>query len=103
MIIYLRSIYLTNTYIVSIYYLQVIHLQGEDVFLKKLIPHIYMSKDEFPQTMTPNDVLEKMFLFMEDWKSKLYDMISFNSVPRTEVPVLQIPNQVRHESNISSI
>ena len=72
------------------------------MFLKKLIPHIYMSKDEFPQTMTPNDVLEKMFLFMEDWKSKLYDMISFNSVPRTEVPVLQIPNQVRHTSNISS-
>ena len=77
--------------------------QGEDVFLKKLIPHIYMSKDEFPQTMTPNDVLEKMFLFMEDWKSKLYDMISFNSVPRTEVPVLQIPNQVRHESNTQYI
>ena len=73
------------------------------MFLKKLIPHIYMSKDEFPQTMTPNDVLEKMFLFMEDWKSKLYDMISFNSVPRTEVPVLQIPNQVRHKSNKVSI
>ena len=38
-----------------------------------------MSKDEFPNTMTPHDVLEKIYNFMEDWKSKLYDMISFNS------------------------
>ena len=45
-----------------------------------------MSKDEFPNTMTPNDVLEKIFNFMEDWKSKLYDMISFNSGQVTTAP-----------------
>ena len=62
------------------------HSKGEDVFLKKLIPHIYMSKDQFPPTMTPNDVLEKIFSFMEDWKSKLYDMISFNSLQMPGAP-----------------
>ena len=60
--------------------------QGEDVFIKKLIPHIYMSKDEFPKTMTPNDVLERMYKFMEDWKSKLYDMISFHSNTSSQPP-----------------
>ena len=62
------------------------HSKGEDIFLKKLIPHIYMSKDHFPPTMTPNDVLEKIFSFMEDWKSKLYDMISFNSFQMPGAP-----------------
>ena len=62
------------------------HSKGEDIFLKKLIPHIYMSKDQFPPTMTPNDVLEKIFSFMEDWKSKLYDMISFNSFQMPGAP-----------------
>ena len=45
-----------------------------------------MSKDEFPNTMTPNDVLEKIYNFMEDWKAKLYDMISFNSGQVTTAP-----------------
>ena len=39
-----------------------------------------MSKDDFPPTLSPNDVLDNMFLFMEQWKAKLYDMISFNAV-----------------------
>ena len=74
------------------------HSKGEDVFLKKLIPHIYMSKDQFPPTMTPNDVLEKIFSFMEDWKSKLYDMISFNSLQMPGAPaVLASPPPTKSE------
>ena len=49
--------------------------------MKKLIPHVYMSKDDFPPSLTPHDVLENMFEFFQSWKSKLYDMISFNSLP----------------------
>ena len=51
-----------------------------------------MSKDEFPRTMTPNDVLEKMYSFMEEWKARLYDMISFNTTQSTN-PV-NVPTQV---------
>ena len=57
------------------------YFQGEDIFVKKLIPHVYMSKDDFPPTLSPHDVLENMFQFFQSWKSKLYDMISFNSLP----------------------
>ena len=64
------------------------HSKGEDIFLKKLIPHVYMSKDDFPPSLSPHHVLEKMFVFMEDWKCKLYDMISFNSLhPPTDSQV----------------
>ena len=49
--------------------------------MKKLIPHVYMSKDDFPPSLSPHLVLENMFEFFESWKSKLYDMISFNSLP----------------------
>ena len=49
--------------------------------MKKLIPHVYMSKDDFPPSLSPHHVLENMFEFFESWKSKLYDMISFNSLP----------------------
>ena len=50
-----------------------------------------MSKDEFPRTMTPNDVLEKMYSFMEEWKARLYDMISFNT---TSTNPVNVPTQV---------
>ena len=40
-----------------------------------------MSKDDFPPSLSPHDVLENMFEFFQSWKSKLYDMISFNSLP----------------------
>merc|ERR1719450_2063740 len=69
------------------------HSKGEEVFIKKLIPHIYMSKDEFPRTMTPNDVLEKMYSFMEEWKTRLYDMISFNTTQSATAPI-NVPNQI---------
>ena len=53
--------------------------QGEDVFIKKLIPHVFMSKDEFPPSLTSEMVLHQTFEFMEEWKSRLYDMLSFNT------------------------
>ena len=49
------------------------------MFSKKLIPHIFMSKDELPSTVTCEDLLHKIYKYIEDWKSKLYDMISFNT------------------------
>ena len=38
-----------------------------------------MSKDELPASLTPDDILRKMFKYIEDWKMQLYDMISFNA------------------------
>ena len=55
--------------------------------MKKLIPHVYMSKDDFPLSLSPHDVLEKMFEFFQSWKSRLYDMISYNSLPPSGVDV----------------
>lgn len=49
------------------------------MFSKKLIPHIFMSKDELPSTLSPDEILRKMFKYIEDWKMQLYDMISFNA------------------------
>ena len=49
------------------------------MFSKKLIPHIFMSKDELPSTLTPDEILRKMFKYIENWKMQLYDMISFNA------------------------
>ena len=55
-----------------------------------------MSKDEFPRTMTPNDVLEKMYSFMEEWKARLYDMISFNTTQSTN----SVPTQVTFDISL---
>lgn len=49
------------------------------MFSKKLIPHIFMSKDELPSNLSPDEILRKMFKYIEDWKMQLYDMISFNA------------------------
>ena len=49
-----------------------------------------MSKDDFPPIITPNIVLDKTYDFIEDWKNKLYDMISFNTVNQVVVQVLLI-------------
>ena len=38
-----------------------------------------MSKDEFPPSLTSEMVLNQTFEFMEEWKSRLYDMLSFNT------------------------
>ena len=57
-----------------------------------------MSKDEFPRTMTPNDVLEKMYSFMEEWKARLYDMISFNTTQSTNS--VNVPTQVTFDFSL---
>ena len=38
-----------------------------------------MSKDELPASLSPDEILKKMFRYIEDWKMQLYDMISFNA------------------------
>ena len=51
-------------------------MQGEDKFVKKLIPYIFMSKDDLPESLTPEKVLSKIYEFVEEWKSKLFNIIS---------------------------
>ena len=68
------------------------------MFIKKLIPHVFMSKDEFPPTLTSEMVLHQTFEFMEEWKSRLYDMLSFN----TAVQVIPLPSGLL-EQHISSL
>ena len=53
--------------------------------MKKLIPHVFMSKDDFPRTINTDIILNKLFEFMENWKSKLYDMLSFNTFSANQV------------------
>lgn len=38
-----------------------------------------MSKDELPNTISCEEILKSMYRYIEDWKLKLYDMISFNT------------------------
>jgi hypothetical protein len=48
-----------------------------------------MSKDEFPPSLTSEMVLHQTFEFMEEWKTRLYDMLSFNTVQQVNrLPVL---------------
>ena len=51
-------------------------LQGEDKFVKKLIPYIYMSKDDLPKPLTPEKILSRIYEFVEEWKAKLFNIIS---------------------------
>ena len=44
-----------------------------------------MSKDDFPPSITSETVLKKTFEFMEDWKNKLYDMLSFGTTNLMQV------------------
>ena len=47
-----------------------------------------MSKDDFPSSITSETVLKKTFEFMEDWKNKLYDMLSFSTINLMQVKSL---------------
>ena len=38
-----------------------------------------MSKDDLPASLSCDEILRHMFQYIEDWKLKLYDMISFNT------------------------
>ena len=51
-------------------------MQGEEKFVRKLIPYIFMSKDDLPETLTPEKVLSKIYEFVEEWKSKLFNIIT---------------------------
>ena len=44
-----------------------------------------MSKDDFPPSITSETILNKTYDFMEDWKHKLYDMLSFNTINLMQV------------------
>ena len=52
------------------------HTKGEGKFCKHLIPHVFMSKDHFPPSITPDDVLHKVYNFIDEWKCKLHAMLS---------------------------
>ena len=75
--------------------------QGEDVFIKKLIPHVFMSKDEFPPSLTSEMVLHQTFEFMEEWKSRLYDMLSFNTAQVRQGQGLRTPTSLMGLSSSS--
>ena len=35
-----------------------------------------MSKDDFPESLNADKILNKIFEFIEEWKSKLFNIIS---------------------------
>merc|ERR1719361_3381233 len=44
--------------------------KGEEHFNKKLIPYIFMSKDDLPQELSPEELLRKIFRNVCDWNSQ---------------------------------
>ena len=54
-------------------------LQGEERFIKKLIPYIFMSKDDLPEDLMPDMVLSKLYECIQEWNSNLFNMISQES------------------------
>ena len=50
-----------------------------------------MSKDDFPPSITSETLLNQTFEFIEDWKTKLYDMLSFNTSSVTTAIIKQEP------------
>ena len=72
-------------------------LQGEHLFNKKLIPHIFMSKEQLPRTVTCDQVLSTIFTFIEDWKRKLYELMSVKTQsPRVKKEASRSPSPIRH-------
>ena len=53
--------------------------------MKKLIPHVFMSKDDFPPLITSEIILESVSEFIEDWKGRLFDMMSYNTKTLAQV------------------
>ena len=51
-------------------------MQGEDKFVRKLIPYIFMSKDDLLESLSPEKVLSKIYEFVEEWKSKVFNIIT---------------------------
>ena len=50
-----------------------------------------MSKDDFPPSITSETLLNATFEFIEDWKTKLYDMLSFNTISVPTALIKQEP------------
>ena len=67
------------------YYI-VCFLQGEEKFTKKLIPYVFMSKDDFPESISAEKVLLGIFQFIDEWKLKLFNMITSDTT-REEMQV----------------
>ena len=61
-------------------------LQGEEKFTKKLIPYVFMSKDDFPESLSAEKVLLGIFQFIDEWKLKLFNMITSDTT-REELQV----------------
>ena len=54
--------------------------KGRDKFTKKCIPHVFMSKDDFPGDVSSESVLDQLFDMIENWKVKLFDALSVDKV-----------------------
>ena len=61
------------------------HAKGRDKFCKKLIPHIFMSKDDFPPGLSPDLILNKVYFFIDEWKQKLFDLLSGKALNMQQV------------------
>ena len=46
-----------------------------------------MSKDDFPPSITSEMILENVFEFIEDWKGRLFDMMSYNTKTMGQVVI----------------
>ena len=44
-----------------------------------------MSKDDFPPLITSEIILESVSEFIEDWKGRLFDMMSYNTKTLAQV------------------
>ena len=47
------------------------HAKSESSFSKKLIPYFFMSKDDLPASLTPEHLLEKLYVFIENSKHEV--------------------------------
>ena len=73
-----------------------LYLQGEHLFNKKLIPHIYMSKDQIPPSLNCEGVLSTIYNYIQDWKQKLYELMSHNT------KIAQVLDNINREKNLKA-
>ena len=56
-----------------------------------------MSKEQLPRTVTCDQVLSTIFTFIEDWKRKLYELMSVKTQsPRVKKEASRSPSPIRH-------
>ena len=73
-------------------------LQGEERFGRKLIPYIFMSKDDLPESLSPDKILSKVYEFIEEWKSQLFNMISTSTQVQRQ-PGPDLPSYLLDQDN----